>query len=81
VLTWSGLATYYVLFFLNLETRRITLAGITCQATEAWITPVARKAVDDTSGGLRQCRDVLQNRDATFCAAFDMYRHSRVSGD
>ena len=29
VLTWRGLATYYVLFFLNLESRRITLAGIT----------------------------------------------------
>jgi hypothetical protein len=25
VLTWRGLATYYVLFFLQLETRRITL--------------------------------------------------------
>jgi putative transposase len=29
VLTWRGLATYYVLFFLHLETRRVTLAGIT----------------------------------------------------
>jgi hypothetical protein len=29
VLTWHGLATYYVLFFLHLETRRVTLAGIT----------------------------------------------------
>jgi hypothetical protein len=29
VLTWPGLATYYVLFFLQLETRRISLAGIT----------------------------------------------------
>jgi putative transposase len=29
VLTWRGLATYYVLFFLHLETRRVSLAGIT----------------------------------------------------
>ncbi len=29
VLTWRGPATYYVLFFIHLETRRITLAGIT----------------------------------------------------
>jgi hypothetical protein len=29
VLTWRGLATYYVLFFLHLETRRVILAGIT----------------------------------------------------
>src|SRR5215471_11826211 len=28
VLTWRGLTTYYVLFFLHLETRRISMAGI-----------------------------------------------------
>jgi hypothetical protein len=34
VLTWRGLATYYVLFFIHLETRRVTLAGITRHPTE-----------------------------------------------
>jgi hypothetical protein len=29
VLTWRGLATYYVLFFIQLETRCISLAGLT----------------------------------------------------
>jgi hypothetical protein len=29
VLPWRGLVTYYVLFFLHLETRRVSLAGIT----------------------------------------------------
>jgi hypothetical protein len=29
VLTWRELATYYVSFFLHLETRRVTLAEIT----------------------------------------------------
>jgi putative transposase len=70
VLTWRGLTTYYVLFFLNLESRRITLAGITRHPTEAWMTQMARNAVDDTSGGLRQCRYVLHDRDTKFCAAF-----------
>lgn len=28
VLTWRGLATYYVLFFIHLETRRVSLAGL-----------------------------------------------------
>ena len=71
VLTWRGLATYYVLFFIHLETRRITLAGITRHPTEAWMTQMARNAMDETSGGLRQCRYVLHDRDAKFCSAFD----------
>src|SRR5215470_13234254 len=29
VLTWRGLVTYYVLFFLHLESRRVSIAGIT----------------------------------------------------
>ena len=29
VLSWRGLVTYYVLFFIHLETRRVTLAGVT----------------------------------------------------
>jgi hypothetical protein len=29
VLTWRGLVTYYVLFVIQLETRRVTLAGVT----------------------------------------------------
>ncbi len=29
VLTWRGLATYYVLFFVQWESRRVHLAGMT----------------------------------------------------
>jgi hypothetical protein len=35
-LTWCGLATYYVLFVVQLETRRVTLAGMTRNPTEEW---------------------------------------------
>jgi putative transposase len=70
VLTWRGLATYYVLFFLHLETRRVTLAGITRHPTEAWMTQMARNAVDERSGCLRACRYLLHDRDAKFCASF-----------
>jgi len=70
VLTWRGLVTYNVLFFLHLESRRVTLGGITRHPTEAWLTQMARNAVDET-GGLRGCRYVLHDRDAKFCAAFD----------
>jgi putative transposase len=71
VLTWRGLVTYYVLFFLHLDTRRVTLAGITRHPTGAWMTQMARNAVDETSGCLRHHRYVLHDRDAKFCAAFD----------
>jgi len=71
VLTWRGLVTYYVLFFLHLETRRVTLAGITRHPTESWITQMARNAVDETCGGLHRCRYVLHDRDTKFCHAFD----------
>ena len=50
VLTWRGLVTYYVLFFLHLETRRVTLAGITTHPTEQWMVQMARNAVDNVSG-------------------------------
>jgi len=37
VLTWRGLVTYYVLFFLHLETRRVSLAGShATQARNGW---------------------------------------------
>jgi putative transposase len=35
VLTWRGLMTYYVLFFIHLESRRISLAEITRHPDEA----------------------------------------------
>lgn len=37
VLTWRGLGTYYVLFFLDLETRRVSWGGITRHPTETWM--------------------------------------------
>jgi homeodomain-containing protein len=62
VLTWRGLVTYYVLFFLHLETRRVTFAGITRHPTETWMTQMARNAVDEPAGAVRRCRYLLQTR-------------------
>jgi hypothetical protein len=36
VLTWRGLVTYYVLFFIHLESRRVNLAGITRHPDQGW---------------------------------------------
>jgi hypothetical protein len=70
VLTWRGLATYYVLFFLQLETRRVTLAGITRHPTGEWMLQMARNAVDEEMGHRRSQRYLLHDRDTKFCSAF-----------
>ena len=70
VLTWRGLATYYVLFFLQLETRRVSLAGITRHPTEEWMTQMGRNATDEACGCLPRHRYVLHDRDTKFGAEF-----------
>jgi len=50
VLTWRGLATYYVLFFIHLESRRVSLAGLTKHPTSEWMLQMARNATDENSG-------------------------------
>ena len=70
VLTWRGLATYYVLFVIQLETRKVTLAGITRHPTEQWMEQIARNLTDAEGGALRGQRYVLHDRDAKFCTRF-----------
>ena len=62
--------TCYVLLFVHLETRRISLAGITRHPTQEWMTQMARNAVDEESGDLRHRRYLLHDRDTKFCAEF-----------
>jgi len=42
VLTLKGLLTYYVLFFIHLETRRVSLAGFTPYPDQEWMEQQAR---------------------------------------
>src|SRR5262249_42024599 len=62
---------------LHLETRRVTLAGVTRHPTQAWMTQMARNAIDETSGCLREYRYLLHDRDAKFCKAFDEILRNR----
>jgi putative transposase len=70
VLTWRGLVTYYVLFFIHLESRRVCLAGVTRHPTEEWMLQIARNATSDSCGYLENRTCVLHDRDAKFCASF-----------
>jgi putative transposase len=70
VLTWRGLVTYYVLFFLHLESRRVSVAGITRHPDQEWMEQIARSATQQTWGYLEHCRYLLHDRDTKFCASF-----------
>jgi putative transposase len=70
VLTWRGLVTYYVLFFLHLESRRVIVAGITRHPDQEWMEQIGRSATQDTWGYLHPSRYVLHDRDPKFCASF-----------
>src|SRR5580765_6670919 len=70
VLTLKGLKTYYVLFFLHLESRRICLAGLTQHPDEEWMEQMARNVTMDGPGFLTNCRYLLHDRDGKYCASF-----------
>src|SRR4051812_29916512 len=70
---------YYVLFFIHLESRRVSLAGLTKHPTAEWVLQMARNATDESSGFLRGQRYLLHDRDTKFCAAFlDVLRSSGI---
>ena len=70
VLTLRGLVTYYVLFFIHLESRRVDIAGLTVHPDEAWMKQIARNATMEDCGALRDCRYLLHDRDTKFTRSF-----------
>jgi hypothetical protein len=51
------------LFLIQLENRRVSLAGITRHPTEEWMEQMARNMTDEQSGTLLHQRYVLDDRD------------------
>jgi putative transposase len=70
VLTLRGLMTYYVLFFIHLESRRVDIAGITIHPNEPWMKQMARNVTMEGCGILRDCRYLLLDRDTKFTESF-----------
>jgi putative transposase len=60
-----------VLFFIELATRRVHLAGVTSNPDGAWVTQQARNLLLATADGGQRPRFVLRDRDAKFCRGFD----------
>jgi hypothetical protein len=70
VLTLRGLVTYYVLFFIHLESRRVEIAGITPNPHEAWVKQIARNVTMDEWGFLEGRRYLIHDRDTKFTDSF-----------
>jgi putative transposase len=70
VLTLRGLVTYYVLFFIHLESRKVDIAGITIHPNEPWMKQMARNATMEGCGTLQDCRYLLHDRDTKYTLSF-----------
>jgi putative transposase len=70
VWTRGGLVTFYLLFVMELASRRVQLAGCTSHPTEAWMMQVGRNLTDPLDGFLRHKRYLLMDRDSKHCQAF-----------
>jgi putative transposase len=64
-----SLRRFYVLFFIELESRRVHLAGCTTNPTGAWVTQQARNL--SFTGVFERIRFLIHDRDSKFSAAFD----------
>jgi len=70
VWTKGGLVTFYLLFVMELATRRVHFAGCTPNPDEAWMKQIARNLTDVEDGFLKDKRYVLMDRDDKFSPAF-----------
>src|SRR6202048_4513917 len=79
VLTLTGLVTYYVLFFIHLESRRICLAGVTRHPDEEWMEQMGRNGTMEDSGFLNHRRYLLHDRDRKYSQGFrDVIREGGI---
>ena len=67
----AWLQTLYILFFIELGSRRVRLAGCTANPTSAWVTQQARQFSWMIQDRTVPARVLIHDRDTTFPAAFD----------
>ena len=70
VWTRGGLVTYYLLFVMEVATRRVHFAGCTANPDEPWMKQIARNLTDCEDGFLNGKRFLIMDRDTKFSDAF-----------
>jgi transposase InsO family protein len=70
VWTKDGLVTVYLLFVMELASRRIHFAGCTANPDEPWVCQAARNLTDAENGFLLGKKYLLMDRDTKFSEAF-----------
>src|SRR5262249_9618520 len=69
------LTRLYVLFFIELSSRRVHVAGCTYHTTGEWVVQQARNLAWKLQDGQLRARFLLHDRDSKFTVAFDdVYR-------
>ena len=70
VWTKNGLVTFYLLFVMELASRRVHFAGCTTSPNELWMKQIARNLTDSADGFLLGKRRLLLDRDTKYCESF-----------
>ncbi len=70
VWTAKGLQRFIVLFFIELSTRRVEVAGISAAPNGLWMSQIARNLTDSVDGLLLGKRYLIHDRDPLFTHEF-----------
>ena len=73
VWTKSGLVTFYLLFVMELKTRRVHFSGCTTSPKEAWMKQAARELTNHEDGFLSAKQHLIMDRDTKFCESFRVF--------
>jgi len=69
----------YVLFFIEVNSRRVYVSGVTASPVGAWVVQQARNLTMVLAEGAHPVRFLVRDRDAKFTAGFDeVFRSERI---